>query len=159
MSNSIINQIAATKIRNHFYYFKSISTLILNNFSGITKLPFTIKTKDVYNLYDTSTGAFTANKTGLYNLCINIRFSAIVSMTGAFIYLYKNNSQFLQIMSQVEMTGSILKAFGGPAYDQISLNKGDSLDVRILATGFPVGNATITVSPDSTFKAYHNGEL
>ena len=135
------------------------TTLVLTNFSGITKLLFTIKNKDVYNLYDTSTGAFTANKTGMYNVCINVRFSAVVSMTGAYIYLYKNNTQFLQIVSQVEMIGSTLKAFGGPAYHQISLNKGDSLDVRIFAIGLPVGSATISVSADSTFSAYWAGEL
>jgi len=31
LTDSLINHFAATKIRNHFYYFKSISTLILKN--------------------------------------------------------------------------------------------------------------------------------
>jgi len=35
LTNSFLNVHAATRIRNHFYYFKSISTLILNN-CGIT---------------------------------------------------------------------------------------------------------------------------
>jgi ubiquitin-protein ligase/Ran GTPase-activating protein (RanGAP) involved in mRNA processing and transport len=106
LSYSILNQLAATKIRNHFYYFKSISTLILNN-CGINNnilkdiADGMMKAKGIENVY-LSKNSFNSVSTLVNNLAFqsNLRILDISDNKCTDIQDLKNSIVKLFKMSQ-----------------------------------------------------------
>ena len=127
---------------------------------SIQQLIFTSVTLNIENVYNATTGLFTAPKTGLYTVNGAIRFSssgaAGALMNLVQVYLFKNgvNSGIIFQMANHASDPAIYQV-GWSNSIIIPLSAGDTISLRY----FVGGGLLIFVSSDSTFGAFFNGEL
>ena len=93
----------------------------------ITKLVFNSNIRDDFNTFNTTTGEFTAPKSGVYSIVAALSFSAGTGDGTLTSYLYVNGVNRNNQLGS--MTGT--KAGGMVVAFKIFLNKGDVVDIRI----------------------------